>query len=82
MNSTRGASLSINVIIIAILALLVLVVLAFIFGSRMGWFGDVTNDCASVGGTCQPSCPEGYAQLANKKCEQEGKVCCIPATGS
>ena len=84
----RGQGLSMNVIIIAAISLLVLVVLAIIFTSRIGSFGEGLDQCEKSGGSCEftDSCRslEGYAAedtFGTRGClkdQGEGSKCCLP----
>lgn len=71
----KRANLSLETIVIAALALIVLVVISFIF---VRGISDSSNDlqaCPLKGGTCQTSCPNGYAVTA--KCPEDRSTCCV-----
>ncbi len=77
----KAQGISINVIIVAAIALLVLVVLSIIFVGRLGLFGEKTNACETVGGTCYLTCPTGTTEYtAGAKCSDVDGVaqkCCL-----
>lgn len=95
MKDKKGASLALEVVIIAVIALLVLIVIIAIFAGKISIFGKGTTQqsddyqsrvCATSGGTCMTqeqantNCPNGVKDYKDWIDCGSGQVCCNGAT--